>query len=541
MKYIVIDNVLLVEATSKISYTFGNEFVGRHLKDNYEDNREILANGYFQSETLINRAISLGFEVDTDDDGYIESVTINKYQSKYFGHGKPVLAELKSTKKDESEIRKCLNNSIEFTLNEEYDDFINELKSQNCLPNEYRLTKITSKEIILTDKDNKLVSLSKDLIRMCLALSHEYIDLLYDKDIYLENEQLFEKENVDPLLSVLSCHDYSNYHNLQQLKEEAERRKIVRESRDGYAELVSAVKENNAEKVAEYAQYSRIYEYENQNENVDHPLILAVSEHPEYVGLLLDAGSYANPEVFPAIHDGCYSALDIVYNNKDYELMQLIADCYDSSKREPYVKYAPGPERHLYRGALGSFTKNAFKLLERGFDFTAARILYPHTTGQIIPRYYPVELDMELIKLLCSCKSLRVLWERKHFEMVSLSEPGLFDSMIKQGCEPNLVNYFIDIDDYDHFNMVIEKWVNPNDNYYLHYDSFKKVFQKDPKWHEALKKTPNIVKTYDNRFISELFDVARDRVKDMQIKYNIDISGAPSVVEYLNSLLKDKK
>lgn len=541
MKYITIDNILLENAQNKIDYNFAYEFIGRKLESSYADNYEKLEREYFESNSFLEKAITFSYKLEKDEEGYIKSLEVHKYKDKYFGHGRPIIDELAVTKKDESAIRECINNSIAFTLDDECNTLVNELEKADNLPYGYKFSKRSAKNVVLYDKKKNVIEISKDLIKKCLAISHMFLDILYDEQLYKDNGELFKKEEIKPLLSILSCCNYSEYHDLIKLQKDVERRRILRESEKGYKELIKAVKANDTESVEKYAKYSIIYE-NDYAKNKNHPFILAIEEHPEYVKALIKAGSYVNPCCKAKEKGKAYSsALDIAYSNKDYKVLQLIADCYDPEKIEKDNEKPKWGETRTYKAAIGRFTLNVNSLICKDLDYKAAKILIPHTAGMVIDDYkINKDIDVNQIEFLSQFENIRINWTKEHFEKIHPTNKEVCLKMVEQGCRPDAINYFIDVDAFDLYKIGMGKWIKPQDLFFKQ-ESYIKIFDRKQEWHRIAKDTTWRYWELDNSCLSALFENDKEKFEKVRIKYGLDASYATSVQAYLNSLLKQKE
>jgi len=517
MKYICKENLLLEKINTNIFVNFEYEFLGRKLNDKFNSNYEKLEKEYFQSSDFSMDAIFFSFEIKTDNNNCIKKLNIHKYQDKYFGHGRPITDELSLSLKDKKAIRVCLNNSIDTSVEDEYKTLVNTIKNRDALKT-YKVAEISSKGITLCNKKDIFVS-KKDLIKI-LNLSHSFIDVLYEKNIYKNNKDIIDEELIDPILAILSCYDYSDYPNLKELKKEAEIRKIAEDSEEGYKKLTKAIKAGNDEEVKQYAKYAVIYDKSTNDENI--PLILALRYNAKYVKTLLEAGSYANPSysyTVPGDKTYIFSAIEIAYENKDYKSLKLIAEYYDSSKME-HEKHEFN-DYNNYDSAFREYNRSVNACHYKKFDRKALEILIPHMDMQNgLGGSCDYDLKYEDIEFLTNYQDLRIDWEAKEFEKVYPISKELCMKMIKQGCEIAVINTFIELNDFDLFKYCADNWIKQH-SYFFNKESYIKLFSKPKKWYEIARKFENRNFDLKGQYLNDLKKSDKKKYDNIIEKYGI--------------------
>ena len=473
--YICIDNFKLEPLSYKVHFDWTDEFIGRTIKPDFYDRFDEFDETFLHGEELAFKGNYFNIETKIKDN-IITDIEYGKYHDHGIGHGRPITDDVKITKKELKTIREFYDSQTVESTQEQYDNLINELESDKVLPGGYHYVKATSKGITVNDINGNAILINKNSLTDSIAISHSYIDVLFNRKILESNPDLFDQEIIDPLLAILSRVDYSSYQKIDRLLKQANNRKAAETAEDGYKNLLKCVIDNDAEKAKEFASYAAITDKDTDYE--DTPLNIAVrNNNNQIVKTLVDNGACL-------LHNSAYknrcTAIQAAIENRYYECQKILSDVLSNYNDE----VAP------------FYVQDIYKALYFCNDFKTIKIVFPSTIGKckfvMDAAKFENAFGIDELCFFADLKGASILWDLRNIEKAYQENRDLALKLVSQGCSEDVVDYFIEKDDYDLFECSIRqqnKTYSPKN----HEKAYSLIFGRDERWYKTAEDYTEII------------------------------------------------
>lgn len=513
---------------TNISFDWYDKFVGRKIiREQYDQLFD--HNGfYLENEDYDLAAITVNMTVIIDDEGYLKDVTASKYQDLYFGHGRPVTRDKRLTKSDYKALAHVLDHITEDHISDELNSLYAKLLKNTVLLNEYSVKSSTKSDIKLSDKDGKTVSIPKAEIERALIVSYRFIDVLFCEETLVEAANIFPKSDVRALLAILSMVDYQKYRNIDKLLEEATLRSLIRSSINGYPALVAAAERNDMDGVREYPEFARLV---NINSTLQYtpPLFSAIRhDNIDMIQLLLKKGAYSAEVRLYDDHQQTTPLL-LAFQQKNDLVVNLILEHHGAEPDSSNGSCLGYNRTHRFE------ISDIFDYLLSLNDFESFKRLLSYAPGYVFRAARLNDADINTVSELANIKNARIDWTLKYVLMMYENDKSICSEMLKQGCTLDVVDHFIQMNDFEMFSLSLtrHKVISPN-------KSFNMIYQREKKWYEKLREHSNPENNYSalrhhrDYFLSN-FIKEKHYDKYIEITNNLEI-GVPvaSFVGFVN-------
>lgn len=438
--------------------------------------------------------ISLMMDIKTDENNYIIDIGCHKHKDLTPGPGRPIIKDLTITKADYKRLVEVLSEGTIDKTEEEYQVLIESIQADDVLS--HRIKSISNKNITMFDNNGNPISIKKSEIEWAIQVSHSYIDVLYSKQALMRNPTITE-EKAALLLEILSHVDTSEYYCKDMLLLQYKQRKIRASAEIEYPKLYKAVCENNYEEAVKYQQYSCVHIREFLKDDVEKsPLMIAIkNDNIPMVKLLLENGVYAR------VYDRTQNIwpLDLAVSTRNLEIIKLLkqyngifcGSCYYGSK----YKYNTDRIKE-------QITKNK--------DIELLRILSPDIFDTapetwLDPNSFDNFTSSDIAELI-EIDNARIAWPLNIILQYYEKDKSLCMKMIKQGCTDELIEYFIQHDNYEMFEAAMGsfEYVQSEKSMY------EPLYERDKKWYDCLQSHTG-KRILPNGKIRYMADDARDR------------------------------
>ncbi|MBR0461964.1 MAG: ankyrin repeat domain-containing protein [Erysipelotrichaceae bacterium] len=515
--YICIDNFNIEPIDYKIHFKWTDEFIDKRINnESFRDRFYEFEKDFLHSDELAIRGCYINLETEIEN-STIKSIKYGKYRDLVYGHGRPATADLKLTKKEIKAISEFYASVTYDNTQEQYNSLINVLENKKELLDGFQYVKATSKGITVKDREGNKTVVNRKYIIDALAISHKYIDVLNDRKILESNLDYFDQAIIDPLLAILSCVDYSSYQNKDTLIRQANNRKIGESAEKGYEELLKAVRENNIEKTKDLAKYSAIVKSGEKDD--DTPLNIAIRKNnAEIVKILVNNGACI-------FHNSSYEkgcpAIKAAIEERNYECQRILSEILIN-----------------YNGDITwNFISSIYGALYKCNDFESIKTVFPSTIGKYKKYIFKASLfttafSSEELRYFASLDNASIIWDLRNIEVAYKTNKDLAMKLVSQGCDDDVVDFFIEEDDYELFESSIKHHTySPKGRE----DTATKIFEKDERWYKTAKRYADIQQfhRFEYSYLEQVYRDDKSRFFEIVKEFNIS--------EYtINNVLNNK-
>lgn len=202
-------------------------------------------NGCYPNDENWMTDVVLNLRASVDQNGRVNKISCYKVRDLSCGAGRPQTQDLRLSAADIKVFVDILNTYTVSRAEKVLPSLLSRAK-QEGLPNEWAIEKINEKSIIFS-KNGVTVSVAVNRILKALEISYAYLDVLYSADFWDANAKTLKPEDKEPLLSLFSLVDTSDYYNREQLWDEYSERVNLVESCRTYQQLLTAIANNDLE------------------------------------------------------------------------------------------------------------------------------------------------------------------------------------------------------------------------------------------------------------------------------------------------------
>ena len=181
--------------------------------------------------------------------------------------------------------------------------------------------------------------------------------------------------------------------------------------------------------------------------------------------VLLDAGAYSQDNY---TNEVCISPLWLAVEQQNYEMIELLCQ-YHGAEVNGYSR----------------FLTDVYRLIGEKRDMKALKIILPFAAHSekrtpFEPSDFP-KLSLSNIRSLSQIEGAAIDWNVKIIKKVYERDKDQCRRMLQQGCELDVLDYFIEENDFDMFQLALSKhrYVRPR-------SSYVKVYERGGKWFEAV-------------------------------------------------------
>ena len=524
--YICTENQNPKEIISEIVVTWDMKYIGRKIiEDRYY--KLFGRNGYYiEDEQYDLSGITSNINPTVDEDGYITAVNGYKAKDKSYGHGRPQTDYLKFGKKDTTHFSEILDSVTVDPVEEQYELLQASFSKGEQLPGGYEFLNVTAKGISLRAPSGKSVSLSKTKIIRGLMISHSFVDVLFSEETLRSAPAYFDEKDIPVYLAIFSKVDYSEYRDSATLIKAAHARALLREAKEGYVSLIEAVTSGSIEKVRKLSKLSPIVM--EADSSVVPPIIIATRNNDLSIAqVLMENGAFSR-EVYTDSENVSISPLLIAVQNRNYEMIKLICKHHGAE-----LDHDPGSAYNYWiKGPHMKFKlEDVFNAIGKNQDLEALKIILPFASmGPFKTPFSPKtfsDLSVSDIAYIASIESAHINWSKETVQQVYNTDKALCFKMISQGCESDVVTYFIEISDLEFFKEAISHYNNIYPN-----SSHDAIYARGGEWYEALKNATSpqfnymVLRIARDKYLSSLiqaekFDDFKSAVSAMGISFPI--------------------
>ena len=263
--------------------------------------------------------------------------------------------------------------------------------------------------------------------------------------------------------------------------------------------------------------------------NVEPPIIAATRKNNiDLVRMLLEGGAYSK-EAYVNEQKVSVSPLHIAVQNQNYEMIEMLCQYYgaevDDQRRLRYDIWISAPQRKFS-------LSDVFKTIGAHQDLEALKIVLPfaaHSSYKIpfSPRVFP-ELIIADIDFMVSIEGASISWPVNMISQMYSNDKNKCYAMLQQGCELEVVDFFIEKCDYAFFEKAIShhRGIRPR-------PSFGAVYDRGGEWYTTLEKASPpefkymVLRQDRDKYLAKLiraekFHEFKSAVKAMGISFPVD-------------------
>lgn len=472
--YYCTDNQILTAIKPSIDFSLEKKYIGRKIiPEKYYELFD--QNGYsIENEEYEFNGITATIIPTIDENNCITEIECYKAQDFSTWHGKADSDERGFNKKDIKHFSKILDSVTVDPVEGQYEQFIRSFSKGEALPGGYTVSSANTQGITLISEDGETKRLSRTKLRQALLISHKFIDVLYCVDTLKESPQYFEDADIPLYLAVFSKIDRTTYQDYQDLLKEAESRALFRDIEVGYSALINAVRDNDFSKISSQSKYAP-FVVMDRDIYPDPPLHIAVKRNDITVArLLLESGAYSTEERIDYEKHICVSPLLLAVEQQNYEMIKLLCDYHGAEINQSY--------------GYSNFLTDTYALIGEKHDMKALKIILPfaaHSKHKTVfdPSVF-TKLSSRDIEALSRIENAKIQWPAPIIAKAYEKDKDKCIRMLHQGCDLNVLDLFIDTEDYDMFTLALS-----NHDYVEPRPSYRKIYERGGKWYEAIIKT----------------------------------------------------
>ena len=520
--FICIDNFKLEPLSYKVHFDWTDEFIGRTIKPDFYDRFDEFDEGFLHGEELAFKGNYFSIE-NKIKDNIITDIEYGKYHDHDVGHGRPITDDVKITKKELKTIREFYDSQTVESTQAQYDSLINELESDKALADGYQYVKANGKGITVKDGSGNTILVNKNIIVDSLAMSRSYIDVLFNRKIMESNPDFFNQDIINPLLAVLSRVDYSSYQNKDKLLRQASNRKASETAEDGYRKLLKCVNDDDAEKALEFASYAAITDKDVEYEET--PLNIAVrNNNTKIVQILVDNGACL-------LHNSTWknrrTAIQMAIENRYYECQKILSDVLADYNEE----VAPFYVKDIYNAL---YSCNDFETIKNVFPSTIGKCETVMEAGK-----FEKAFAIDELQFFANLKDASILWDLRSIINAYQVDKDLALKLVSQGCTEDVVDFFIEKNEYNLFECSIKQ----QNNFYStknHEKAYSLIFNRDERWFTTAKEHTERASFVDfwKNSLEQIYQKDRTAFYETVKKLNLSIDSLKCVAEEISNYIK---
>ena len=439
MFYSVCEGNLELRSIAPISVSWKTSFLNLFFDREKAREKHFADNGknWQYSDTDYSFKTTL-LDVYLDDNDHIVDVTMYKYQSTSFNHGKNSSKELKVTTADITKYLAVLSEVVEENAEEETEKVLSSFQ-QSDLGKDRKL-QISKNDFTVLDSNNHELKIKKKTLMKALQLSRKYLEIFHDDSVFTDCPKEFPPDSWSVLHELLSFVNTENYYHIDDLKYQMEMRKLIALAEEKYPQLRQAVIDGNYVSVTELASFAKLVPQENPE---GAPLFHAVKGNRiDLAKALLENGAYA----IEMAKDGSRFPLEVAYQNENRDMICLLVG-YHGAKVKTY-----SVSKHNTDGFLKACAANkdydVLKLLP-----AEAFSIDPRTW--LAPEMFP-DMNDDTVRSISDCDSIRMAWELDQIKPVyEQKDRELCKKMLHQGSTKQVVEFFIAENDFEMFELLL--------------------------------------------------------------------------------------
>ena len=526
--YMCTGNRNLREIVSEIEVPWEMKYIGRKIiPERY--NELFDHNGYyFENDQYDMYGIIANINPTVDEEGYITAISSYKVKDNTCGHGRPQTEDRSLGKKDISHFSKILDSVTVDHVGLLYDKLKTAFTKNEMLPGGYVFKGFTAKGVSLIDPSGEARLLSKAKILQALVVSQTFIDVLYSEATLNSAPKYFDPLDVPLYLAIFSKIDATRYRNYTALVNDANNRALLREAAHGYPAFVEAVKSNDSSKISELVRFAPLVIVDRER-RYEPPIIIATRQNNiAVVRMLLENGAFSK-EAYLDEQKKSVSPLRIAVQNSNHDMIALLCQYYaaevDNYSGIRYDFWINVPQ-HKFK------LSDVYDAIGEQQDLQSLKIilpkaaLSPHKTV-FNPQVFST-LTEDDVDFMISITGAAIGWPRALVEAAYQTNISKCRLMVEQGCELDVVDYFIECNDIELFEVAISHHskIRPR-------PSFAKIYDRGGAWYQILKKASspdfNYMELRQNRdryleklIKAEQFDAFKSAVRKMGIDFPID-------------------
>lgn len=522
--YICSNNRILTEIVDCITISWETKFIGRRIIS--EKYYELFDhNGYyFENDQYDTYGIIANINPTVDENGYITEINGYKVKDKSSGHGRPQTDDMDFSKRDISHFSKILDSVTHDHVTEEYEVLRKSFAKGEVLPGGYIFAGTTAKGISVVTPTGSTVLMSKAKLVQAIAISHDFIDVLYDTAVLESAPEYFAHEEIPIYLSLFSKIDPRFYRNYEDLVEAAKYRALLREAEKGYHALIDAVKADDVEEAKLWIQFVPLVVGDPEP-----PILIAArNDNLKLVQILLEAGAYSKETVVNN-DKSTVSPLLIAIKNKNYAMVELICQ-YGGAELDSYS----GTEYNFWiRVPQKKFSiKDIFSEIGIAQDLKALKIVLPYVARSQYKMPFNPDIFCELTDCdrdyMINISGAAICWPVQIVEKVYAADREKCRRMLEQGCAIEVIDYLIHKQDFDLFAIAITHHSNIRPR-----QAFRLVYSRGGDWYRMLKQysSPDfnymVLRQDRDKYLATLireerFGEFKSAVKNMDIEFPIE-------------------
>lgn len=463
---VCVDNQNLV-SVEPISIDWKTPFLKLFFDKEKARNKHFAENGqnWQYSDTDYSFKTTL-LDVYLDQNDHITDITLYKYQSTSFNHGKNSSKELKVTASDIKEnlavLQEVVSDSSEFELEKLLSDV-----SQSEFGKE-RKFKVGKTSISIIDQNGNVQTIKRNTILKAIQISHKYLEILHNDKVFICSPKDFPEEIRPVLHEILSFVNAEKYYDLDALKYKMELRELVEQAEEDYPRLRQAVIDGDLEEVVKLAAYAKLKPSPDSGESA---LYFAVKNNNyDIVKVLLENGAY----VLEIYSDGSHYPLEIAYTNGNQEMVRLLIE-YHGAKDKVYSVFKHNVD-------------NLLKICASKSDYETLNLMGPDSFQNeagiwMKPEMFPDINNDETLQKISQYPEIRIAWKLDQIRpLYEKMDYDLCRNLLIQGSDKQVIEYFIAEDDLEMFKAALSR--------HTAFDakgaSFELAFERGREWYDCL-------------------------------------------------------
>lgn len=465
---------------------------------------------------------------EVDEDGYITAISSYKVKDNTCGHGRPQTEDRSLGKKDISHFSKILDSVTVDHVGLLYDELKTSFEKNEMLQGGYKFKGFTAKGVSLIDSSGETRVLTKAKILQALVISQTFIDVLYSEATLNSAPKYFDPAEVPLYLAIFSKVDVTRYRNYTVLVNDANNRALLREAALGYSAFIEAVKSNDCSRISELIHFAPLVIVDREK-RYEPPIIIATRQNNSaVVRMLLENGAFSK-ESYLDEQRKSVSPLRIAVQNNNHDMVDLLCQYYaaeeDNYSGSRYDFWVNVPQ-HKFK------LSDVYDAIGEQQDLQSLKIILPKAALSPYKTVFNPQVFSTLteadIDFMISITGAAIGWPRALVEAAYQTNISKCRLMVEQGCELDVVDYFIECNEIELFEAAISHHSNIRPR-----PSFIKIYDRGGKWYQILKKASspdfNYMELRQNRdrylgklIKAEQFDAFKSAVLKMDIDFPID-------------------
>ena len=465
MNYSVcIDNLNLV-AVNSVSIDWTTPFINLFFDREKARAAHFADNGkHWQYNDTDYSFRTTNLNVYLDDHDHITGLSMYKYKSTSFNHGKNSSSELKVAVSDIKKSIEILSGVVTDHSDEELEKLIAYL-SESEFGIERNLS-VRKNDIVLLDLDGQIQSIKQKALLKAIRISHTYLEIFHDDTVFDLSPKEFTPEIRPVLHEVLSFVNPEGYYRFTALKEEMERRQLVATADEKYPKLRQAVIAGDLNSVNQLAEYSKLVPQENPKGS---PLYHAVKGNWfDIAKVLLENGAYT----IETDKEGSNLPIEVAYKNGNQDMVRLLTEYHGAHDKTFSVT------RHNIDKLL--------KLCAENKDYETLELIAPEAfineAGIWMQPNMFLDMNDDELRTISQYPGIRIAWGLDAIQPIyEKKDLDLCCRLLQQGSTKQVVEYFIAINDFDLFQASLARHTALDTK-----GAYEPVFDRDKEWYDSL-------------------------------------------------------